>query len=131
MNPNDQNNQPTQPAAAAPITAADIPNVPLAPIAQAIDSQKKSITIKFEEDLKFEVTSDVVDDMRFMDLYAEVSEDQLKVTKLVKFLIGDKNYQSIFAYYESRGQKFTITKFGEVFEQLDRDLQSNPDFLRA
>lgn len=125
MDPNDQNNnQPTQPA--APQQPA-----PAAPVAPAAPQQKKSITIKFEEDLKFEVTSDVVDDMRFMDLYAEVSEDQLKVTKLIKFLIGADNYESIFNYYESRGQKFTITKFGEVFEQLDRDLQSNPDFLRA
>lgn len=123
MDSNDQNNQPTQPAAAPqqPAQAA-----PVAPVAQ---QPKKSITIKFEEDLKFEVTSDVVDDMRFMDLYAEVAEDQLKVTKLIKFLIGADNYQSIFTYYESRGQKFTITKFGEVFDQLDKDLNSNPDFL--
>lgn len=122
MDPNDQNNnQQPQPAAAQQ-------PAPAAPVAPAVPP-KKSITIKFEEDLKFEVTSDVVDDMRFMDLYAEVAEDQLKVTKLIKFLIGADNYQSIFTYYESRGQKFTITKFGEVFDQLDKDLNSNPDFL--
>lgn len=123
MDQNDQNNnQQPQPAAAPQQPAPAAPVAPAAP-------QKKSITIKFEEDLKFEVTSDVVDDMRFMDLYAEVAEDQLKVTKLIKFLIGADNYQSIFTYYESRGQKFTITKFGEVFDQLDKDLNSNPDFL--
>lgn len=121
--PEEPNNQPTQPAAAPQQPA------PAAPVAPAAPQAPKAITIKFEEDLKFEVTSDVVDDMRFMDLYAEVAEDQLKVTKLIKFLIGADNYQSIFTYYESRGQKFTITKFGEVFDQLDKDLNSNPDFL--
>lgn len=130
MDPNDQNNnQPTQPAAAAQPATAQFTPPQAANVAPAAPQQKKSITIKFEEDLKFEVTSDVVDDMRFMDLYAEVSEDQLKVTKLIKFLIGADNYESIFNYYESRGQRFTITKFGEVFEQLDKDLNSNPDFL--
>lgn len=121
--PEEPNNQPTQPAAAPQQPA------PAAPVAPAAPQAPKAITIKFEEDLKFEVTSDVVDDMRFMDLYAEVAEDQLKVTKLIKFLIGADKYQSIFTYYESRGQKFTITKFGEVFDQLDKDLNSNPDFL--
>lgn len=130
MDPNDQNNnQPTQPAPATPQPAANPAAAGAHYQAPAAPQQKKSITIKFEEDLKFEVTSDVVDDMRFMDLYAEVSEDQLKVTKLIKFLIGADNYESIFNYYESRGQRFTITKFGEVFEQLDKDLNSNPDFL--
>ena len=121
--PDEQTNQPTQPAAAPQQPAQ------AAPVAPAAPQPKKSITIKFEEDLKFEVTSDVVDDMRFMELYAEVSEDQLKVTKLIKWLLGEKNYESIFTYYESRGQKFTITKFGEVFEKLDKDLNANPDFL--
>lgn len=88
------------------------------------------MTIQFEDDLKFEITSDVVDDMRFMDLYAEVSEDQLKIPKLMRFLLGEKEYESIFTYYESKGQKFRITKFGEVFEKLDKDLNANPDFLR-
>lgn len=133
MDPNDQNNnQPTQPAAAVPPIPVDgTPQQQQSAFNAQMDAkrQPKAITIKFEEDLKFEVTSDVVDDMRFMDLYAEVSEDQLKVTKLIKFLIGADNYESIFNYYESRGQRFTITKFGEVFEQLDKDLNSNPDFL--
>lgn len=125
MDPNDQNNQPTQPVAAAPQPAAQ----PAPAVAPAAPEPKKAIIIKFEEDLQFEITSDVVDDMRFMDLYAEVSEDQLKVTKLIKFLIGADKYESIFNYYESKGQRFTITKFGEVFEQLDKDLNANPDFL--
>lgn len=134
MQPNGDNQQPTQqpagphpqPTQAAPVApAAPQPAPAAAPAPQA----DKSITIKFEEDLQFTVTSDVFDDMRFMELYAEVSENELKVTKLVKFLIGDKNYQSIFDYYEKRGQKFTITKFGEVFEKLEKDLNAQPDFL--
>jgi len=91
----------------------------------------KSIVVVFEDDLKFEITPEVVDDMRFMDLYAEVAEDQLKIPKLMRFLLGSAEYDSIFTYYESRGQRFSITKFGEVFEKLDKDLNSNPDFLKG
>lgn len=138
MNPNNQ--QPQQPVnpidtpefdQAARTVSAAINGQP-APAVQppaAAPAPTKSITIKFEEDLQFEVTSDVIDDMRFMELYAEVSEDQLKITKLIKFLLGEAQYESIFTYYESKGQRFTITKFGQVFEQLDKDLNANPDFL--
>lgn len=125
MNPNDQQPQTPQPAPAPQQPAAE--PQPAAPVAPAVP--EKSITIKFEEDLQFVVTADVIDDMRFMDLYAEVAEDQLKISKLIKFLIGADKYESIYTYYESRGQKFSITKFGQVFEQLDKDLNSQPDFL--
>jgi hypothetical protein len=137
MDPITQNQQPTQPAAApqaqpdlgAPIAPA-YPQQPAAPApAEPFAQPAKTIIVKFEEDLQFTITADVVDDMRFMELYAEVSEDQLKITKLIKWLLGEKQYESIFTYYESRGQKFTITKFGEVFEKLDKDLNANPDFL--
>lgn len=142
MQPNDQNQQPTQPAAAPQLQPVPAPNVapaypqqPAAPAAAPVAPAEpfaqpaKTIIVKFEEDLQFTITADVVDDMRFMELYAEVSEDQLKITKLIKWLLGEKQYESIFTYYESRGQKFTITKFGEVFEKLDKDLNANPDFL--
>lgn len=149
MDQNNQNSQPTQPAA-APQPAAPAFNSPefhqaASTVSAAMNGQPapaaapaaaepfaqpaKTIIVKFEEDLQFTITADVVDDMRFMELYAEVSEDQLKITKLIKWLLGEKNYESIFTYYESRGQKFTITKFGEVFEKLDKDLNANPDFL--
>lgn len=147
MDPTNQNQQPTQPAA-QPIQTGPAPAAgptPAAPAMQAEQTQlqqaaaapaapaqpqQNTMTIQFEADLKFEITSDVVDDMRFMDLYAEVSEDQLKIPKLMRFLLGADNYESIFTYYESKGQKFRITKFGEVFEKLDKDLNANPDFLR-
>lgn len=148
MDPNNENQQPTQqpagphpqpvqtgpapvagPTPAAPAMAAEQSQLQQAAAVPAAP-QQNTMTIQFEDDLKFEITSDVVDDMRFMDLYAEVSEDQLKIPKLMRFLLGADNYESIFTYYESKGQKFRITKFGEVFEKLDKDLNANPDFLR-
>lgn len=138
MQPNGQTQQPTQPAPVVQPVAQPQPMVgqpdnigtPAPAVAPAAPAQEKSLMIKFEDDLQFEVKREIFDDMRFMDLYAEVTEDQLKVSKLVRFLIGSDNYESIFHYYESKGQRFTITKFGEVFEKLDSDLQSNPDFLK-
>jgi hypothetical protein len=140
MDQNAQQPQPSQPQqpinpidtpafhqAASTVSAALNPQPAPAPVMPA--QPQKAIVIEFEPDLKFTVTADVVDDMRFMELYAEVSEDQLKITKLIKWLIGADNFESIFTYYESRNQKFTITKFGEVFEKLDKDLNANPDFL--
>ena len=133
MNPNEQNQQPNQPqpapAAPAAFTPPQAANV--APAAPAAPAPQKSITIEFESDLKFEITADKIDDMRFMDLYAEVSEDELKIPKLMRFLLGAAEYDSIFTYYESKGQRFSITKFGQVFEKLDKDLNSQPDFLRG
>jgi hypothetical protein len=137
--PDEQNQQPqpqqpaAQPAPAAPAPAAAFtpPAVPnAAPAAPAAPAEQKKITITFESDLQFDITADKIDDMRFMDLYAEVSEDELKIPKLMRFLLGDAEYDSIFTYYESRGQRFTITKFGEVFERLDKDLNAQPDFLK-
>lgn len=123
--------------AASTVSAAINGQPAPAPIAQPAINQpaavapanQKVIIIKFEDDLQFVVTADKVDDMRFMELYAEVSEDQLKITKLIKWLLGAEKYESIYTYYESKGQRFTITKFGEVFEKLDKDLNANPDFL--
>lgn len=131
---NENNQQPQQPQPTAPQVAAEMAQAAQPIVENAVNNMpaaapQKSITIRFEDDLAFEVTSDVIDDMRFMELYAEVSEDQLKITKLIKFLLGEANYESIFTYYESKGQRFTITKFGQVFEQLDKDLNANPDFL--
>ena len=122
MNQNPQQQNQPAPAPVESQPAAPAPQQPAQP-------EEKKLEIKFEEDLKFYVTRDVVDDMRFMELYGEVSEDQLKVTKLLRFLLGSDNYESIFTYYESRGQRFTITKFTEVFTKLDKDLNSQPDFL--
>jgi len=98
---------------------------------QPTNKKMPSIEVVFEDDLKFNITAEVMDDMRFMDLYAEVAEDQLKIPKLMRFLLGAAEYDSIFTYYESRGKRFSITKFGEVFEKLDKDLNSNPDFLKG
>lgn len=127
MDPNKQPNQPqVQPLVPDATAQQSMPQLP--PVQP---QTQKSIVIEFEPDLKFEVTSDKVDDMRFMDLYAEVSEDQLKVSKLIKWLIGPEQYESIYTYYESRGSKFSITKFGEVFEKLDKDLNAQPDFLKG
>ena len=131
MNPTEQNQQPNQPTQPAPAPAA-APAAPAAPQpAPVAPAPQKSITIVFEEDLQFQITADKIDDMRFMDLYAEVSEDELKIPKLMRFLLGAAEYDSIFTYYESKGQRFSITKFGQVFEKLDKDLNSQPDFLRG
>lgn len=138
MDPNAQNQQPqpqaapaAQPMATQPIAGEQIVGAADAVAAQAaLNAQQKKITIQFEEDLKFDITADKIDDMRFMDLYAEVSEDELKIPKLMRFLLGSAEYDSIFDYYESKGQRFTITKFGEVFEKLDKDLNAQPDFLK-
>jgi len=144
MNPNEQNQQPPQPVAVpfaqpqpqpvapqAPQTSAQPVMPPLPEMQPAAAAPQKSITIKFEEDLQFQITAEKIDDMRFMDLYAEVSEDELKIPKLMRFLLGAAEYDSIFTYYESKGQRFSITKFGQVFEKLDKDLNSQPDFLRG
>jgi len=135
MDPNAPNQQTNQPQT-APQVVADMAQAAQPVVQQAVNNMPvvppaKSIWIVFEEDLKFEITPDVVDDMRFMDLYAEVSEDELKISKLMRFLLTPAGYESIFQYYESKGQRFSITKFGEVFEKLDKDLNSQPDFLRG
>lgn len=122
MDPNEQNQaqQPTQPVsgeAQAPATA------PVAP------QQPAALEMVFEDDLRFTITSEKVNDMRFLELYEELSENQLKIPKLLKFLLGEANYKGIYDYYESRGKKFTITKMGEAFGQLEKHLQENPDFL--
>lgn len=132
--PQQQPTQPVQPQA-APQQAAqplapqvDVSNIPAAD--QLPQPPAKTLEIKFEDDLIMTVTSDTVNDMRFLDLYGQVSEDMTQISKLLRFMFGSEKYESIFAYYERKGQKFTITKMGEVFEKLDADLNSNPDFLR-
>lgn len=120
MDPNDQNQQVTQPEAPATI----------ATFGDSVEPTEKHLTLRFETDLVFYVVKDTVDDMRFFDLYAMVSENEFKVPEIVKFMIGAEKYQSIFDYYESKGLKFKISKFMEVFGALDKELNADPDFLK-
>lgn len=127
MNPQDQSQQqPTQPQAVAPVA----PQAPQPVQAQPQAQPPKVLHVKFEEDLIIDVTPETVNDMRFLELYEEVAESEFKIPKLLKFMFGAEQYEGIFKYYEAKGQKFTITKMGEVFQKLDSDLNSNPDFLR-
>jgi hypothetical protein len=124
MNPQDQSGQvpqqqqPTQPVQQPQQVAPVQPQTP------------KVLEVRFEDDLVINVTPETVNDMRFLEIYEQVSEDMAKIPRLLRFMFGDAQYEGIFKYYEAKGQKFTITKMGEVFEKLDSDLNSNPDFLR-
>lgn len=124
MNPQDQSGQvpqqqqPTQPVQQPQQAAPVQPQTP------------KVLEVRFEDDLVINVTPETVNDMRFLEIYEQVSEDMAKIPRLLRFMFGDVQYEGIFKYYEAKGQKFTITKMGEVFEKLDSDLNSNPDFLR-
>lgn len=119
MDQNDQNQQPTQPEAPATKTFGD-----------TVEPTDKHLTLRFESDLVFYIVKDTVDDMRFFDLYAMVSENEFKVPEIIKFMIGADKYESIFEYYESKGQKFKISRFMEVFQTLDKELNADPDFLK-
>lgn len=137
MNPQDQSQPqatPTQPVAPVP-QHVNAPSVmPTQPVqaqpVQPAQEQLKVLEVKFEDDLILTVTPETVNDMRFLELYEEVAESEFKIPKLLKFMFGAEAYEGIYKYYEAKGQKFTITKMGEVFEKLDKDLNSNPDFLR-
>ena len=119
--------QPTQPTVPQHVSA---PAVHSTQPVQSQPTPPKVLEVKFEDDLVLTVSPEVVNDMRFLELYEEVAESEFKIPKLLKFMFGEEQYDGIFKYYESRGQKFTITKMGEVFQKLDSDLNSNPDFLR-
>lgn len=130
MDQNAQSQQQTQSQPAPSEAAAPAPVQPQSTqFGDQIEPTEKHVTMTFEEDLKFFVTQETVDDMRFFDLYATVSENEFKVPEIIKFMIGPEKYDSIFKYYEARGQKFKISKFMSVFQQLDKDLNSDPDFL--
>lgn len=134
MNPQDttgntpQAQQPTQPV--TPPQTAPQPATTPQPVQEQPQATLKSIEVKFEDDLVLTVTPEMVNDMRFLEVYSEASEDMTKISKLLRFMFGHEAYEGVFKYYESKGQKFTITKMGEVFEKLESDLSSNPDFLR-
>lgn len=127
MNPQDQSqpmqNQPVPPHAHAPAVHSTEP-------VQAPQEPQKSLELRFEDDLIMHVTQDIVDDMRFLEMYEQLSENQAKIPSFLKFILGDEKYESIHKYYQAKGQKFTITKMMEVFTKLDHDLNSNPDFLK-
>jgi hypothetical protein len=135
VNPENQNQaqQPTQPP--VPPVSAELDGQPTAQIAPAPQApaatppEPKSLDIKFEDDLILTVAADTINDMRFLELYEEIMDNQLKLPKLFKFMFGPEEYARIFTYYESRGQKFTITKMGQVFGDLEKDLNARPDFL--
>ena len=138
MNPQDQTTQP-QPTPTQPVAPAQAPQpvqaTPQPPQLGIVNSnptqaEPKKLEVKFEDDLILYVTSDTVDDMRFLELYDTVSENNMKLPKLLRFMFGDKEFESIYAYYESKGQRFSMTKMEAVFEKFNTDMNSNPDFLR-
>lgn len=106
------------------------PQITMAPQSDQQKPNERHLELRFEDDLVFYVTKETVDDMHFFDLYAEVNDNEFKVPEIVKFMIGANKYKGIFEYYESKGQKFKISKFMEVFQLLDKALNSDPDFLR-
>ena len=136
----DQNNQSTNTPRTQPIPPTDNRPVidvsaedprPISPQQPSPASQPKTMQVVFEDDLVMTITSDTVNDMRFMELYDLVNEDYMKLPKLLRFMFGDEEYESIFTYYESRGQKFTMTKMESVFEKFNNEMNTNPDFLRG
>lgn len=134
MNPQDttgntpQAQQPTQPV--TPLQTAPQPTTTPQPVQEQPQATLKELEVRFEDDLVLTVTPDTVNDMRFLEIYEQVTEDMSKIPKLLRFMFGDAAYEGVFKYYEDKGQKFTITKMGEVFTKLDNDLNNNPDFLR-
>lgn len=126
-----QPQQPVQPMSIPQNQAQSIVNnIPTPQQAQAMQQPQKSLQVRFEDDLILTVLPEQVNDMRFLELYDEVSENEFKIPKLLKFMFGAEAYEGIHKYYNDKGQRFEITKMGEVFEKLDKDLNSNPDFLR-
>lgn len=126
MNPQDQpQQQPTQQPQFQQVAQTS-------PQLQPVQAQpqQKVLEVRFEDDLVLTVLPEQVNDMRFLELYDEVSENEFKIPKLLKFMFGEQAYEGIHKYYNDKGQRFEITKMGEVFQKLDSDLNSNPDFLR-
>lgn len=137
VNPQDQpQQQPTQfdspEFAQAASTVSAAMNGRPTPQSQPVQAQpqQKVLEVRFEDDLVLTVTPQKVNDMRFLELYEEVAESEFKIPKLLKFMFGEEAYEGIHKYYNDRGRVFEITKMGEVFQKLDSDLNSNPDFLR-
>lgn len=133
MNPQDQpqqqpTQQPSQIDMAQVSARPEMPPLNVQPV-QA-QPQQKVLEVRFEDDLVLTVTPQKVNDMRFLELYEEVAESEFKIPKLLKFMFGEEAYEGIHKYYHDRGRVFEITKMGEVFQKLDSDLNSNPDFLR-
>lgn len=131
MNPQDQ----SQPMQSQPMQTQGIPAEQIIGAADTVAAQhaaqpQKSLELRFEDDLVMHVTQDIVDDMRFLEMYEQLSENQAKIPSFLKFILGDEKYESIHKYYQAKGGKFTITKMMEVFTKLDHDLNSNPDFLK-
>lgn len=127
---NENQNAP-QPPVHVPVNVAPVqPQQQQPPVYQAPQPQAKLLEVEFEPDLKLYVSPETVDDMRFLELYEQVASSSMYIPKLLKFLFGEKEYEGIHDYYQKKGQKFTITKMEQVFEKLDTDLNSNPDFLR-
>ncbi len=130
MNPNENGaqsapQQPTQPEQTAPVQTP-----PQVQPQQSQAPEERVLEVKFEDDLIMTVSSETVNDMRFLELYEQVATSNFFIPKLLKFLFGEDRYESIHAYYNKKGQKFTITKMEQVFEKLDHDLNNNPDFLK-
>ena len=67
--------------------------------------------------------------MRFFELYAKAEGNPAMIGEMFKFLFGQEQWEGIFEYYESKGQKFTISKFTSVFRDFESELNANPDFL--
>lgn len=131
MNPQDQaaQNAQTQNQSQPPIQppAVDVSNIPAAD--QLPKKEKKQLAVRFEDDLVIYLDSDVVDDMRFFELYSKAEKDPTMIADMFKFLFGEEQWQGLFDYYESKGQKFTISKFVTVFKDFEDQLNNNPDFL--
>lgn len=141
MNPQDQNapqaqpQQPTQPEVPQHVSAPSVHSTqPVQTQPQAAQApqqiEERLLEVKFEDDLVLTVSSETVNDMRFLELYEQVATSNFYIPKLLKFLFGEEKYEGIHEYYNKKGQKFTITKMEQVFEKLDHDLNNNPDFLK-
>ena len=79
-------------------------------------------TIETASGFKCKLDDTILDDMRLMDLIADLDENQLLYPKFVSFLLGDELKEKLYQHIAEKGGRVPIAaldaELQEIMEQL-------------
>lgn len=102
--------------------AEEVPETnPVDPPARAGADDKPKTDIKevTVDGYKFTFDAEKIDDVEVIEMAAQIEEGQTaKIIQFVKFLIGDKGYEDMKAYFVAKDGRFKLTTLMRVFEAI-------------
>ena len=87
-------------------------------------------TIKTASGFTCKIDPVILDDMRLMDLIAELDENQLLYPKFVKFLLGADTKEKLYKHLETKDGRVPIAALDAELKEIMEQLGDGEDTIK-